>query len=140
MYIIYSVCLFYICSILCSVMLYLFTVEFYIIIICMIDIISLDLALPCLTAYLHYTILSAAVHGYTTQYNIIMDKLYCHYCNGIQTAYRRRDSVVYNRIRYNRAVYLYCTYYTYNECYVRALFSEKLLKKHLLFISHYAIL
>lgn len=102
MYIIYSVRLFYICSIFCSAMLYLFTVEFYIIIICMIDIISLDLALPCLTTYLYCTTLSAAVHRYTTQCNIIMVKLYCHYCNGIQTAYRRRDSVIYNRIQYGQ--------------------------------------
>lgn len=66
-----------------STMLYLFTVEFYIIIICIMEIISLASCLPRLTAYLYYTILSAAVHGYTTQYNIIMVKLYCHYCNGI---------------------------------------------------------
>lgn len=66
-----------------STMLYLFTVEFYIIIICIMEIIPLDLVSICLTAYLYYTILSAAVHGYTTQCNIIMVKLYCHYCNGV---------------------------------------------------------
>ena len=123
-----------------SAMLYLFTAKYYIIIIHIMEIISLLFPSVCPTAYLHCTTLSAAVHGHTTQCNIIMVKLYCHYCNGIQTAYRRCDSVTYNRIRHGRTGDLYCTYCTYNRGYVCALFSEKTFKKHLLFISRSAII
>ena len=123
-----------------STMLYLFTAKYYIIIIHIMEIISLLFPSVCPTAYLYYTILSAAAHGHTTQCNIIMVKLYCHYCNGVQRVYRRCDSVIYNRIRHGRTGDLYCTYCIYNRGYVCALFSEKTFEKPLTFIHHRCII